>query len=251
MAHPESSVQVQFLGSGDAFGSGGRLQSCILVTHPAGRFLVDCGASAMVSLRRFGVDPNTIDSVFLTHLHGDHFGGLPFFILDAQLVSRRSVPLLVAGPPGVSTRLPRAMEALFPGSSGAKRKFDLEVREMEPRVCFPGKAVRVTPFIGLHPSGDNAYSLRVEVGGKVITCSGDTEWTDALAEAARGADLLVAEAYYFEKKIPFHLDYRTLMENSAGLGIGRIVITHMSADMLSRTGQAACDVADDGKAFEL
>ena len=251
MAHPESSVQVQFLGSGDAFGSGGRLQSCILVTHPAGRFLVDCGASAMVSVRRFDVDPNTIDSIFLTHLHGDHFGGLPFFILDAQLVSRRSAPLLVAGPPGVSTRLPGAMEALFPGSSGAKRKFELEVREMEPRVCFPMKAVRVTPFIGLHTSGDNAYSLRVEVGGKVLTCSGDTEWTDALAEAARGADLLVAEAYYFEKKIPFHLDYRTLMENSAGLGIGRIVITHMSADMLSRTGQAACDVADDGKAFVL
>jgi ribonuclease BN (tRNA processing enzyme) len=85
----------------------------------------------------------------------------------------------------------------------------------------------------------------------VITCSGDTEWTDALAEAARGADLLVAEAYYFEKKIPFHLDYRTLMEKSAGLGIGRIVITHMSMDMLEKVGQAECDVADDGKVFEV
>ena len=71
MDHPEA-VQVRFLGSG------GRLQSCILVSHPGGRFLVDCGATAMVSLRRFGVDANTIDSIFLTHLHGDHFGGFPF-----------------------------------------------------------------------------------------------------------------------------------------------------------------------------
>ncbi|MCU0584432.1 MAG: MBL fold metallo-hydrolase [Syntrophales bacterium] len=201
---------------------------------------MDCGASAMVTLHRFDVDPNTIDSVFLTHLHGDHFGGLPFFILDAQLVTPRSAPLLVAGPPGVSTRLPGAMEALFPGSSGAKRKFELEVREMEPRVCFPSGSIRVTPFIGLHPSSDNAYSLRFEVGGKVIACSGDTEWTDALAEACN-----------FEKKIPFHLDYRTLMEMSAGLGIGRIVITHMSMDMLEKVGQAECDVADDGKVFEM
>ena len=116
MTHPASAVQVQFLGSGDAFGSGGRLQSCILVGHPGGRFLIDCGASAMISLRRFGVDPNSIDGIFLTHLHGDHYGGLPFFILDAQLVSRRAAPLLVAGPPGLCGRLPAAMETLFPGS---------------------------------------------------------------------------------------------------------------------------------------
>jgi len=251
MTQRESAVRVQFLGSGDAFGSGGRLQSCILVIHPGGRFLIDCGASAMVSLRRFSVDPNTIECVFLTHLHGDHFGGLPFFTLDAQLVSRRTAPLLVAGPPGLSTRLPSAMESLFPGSSGVKRKFDIDLREMEPGVSLVAGAVRVMPFIGLHPSGDNAYSLRFDIGGKVIACSGDTEWTEALAEAARGADLFIAEAYCYDKKIPFHLDYGTLAEKSAGLGIRRTVITHMSADMLSKTGLAQCDVADDGKVFDV
>jgi ribonuclease BN (tRNA processing enzyme) len=251
MMQTHSTVQVQFLGSGDAFGSGGRLQSCILVSHPGGRFLIDCGATAMVSLRRFAVEPNTVDGVFLTHLHGDHFGGLPFFILDAQLVSRRNAPLLVAGPPGLAKRLPAAMDAYFPGSSGVKRKFEIDLREMEPRAPFTSGAVRVTPYIGLHPSGDNAYSLRFEVGGNIITCSGDTEWTEALAEAARGADLLIAEAYFYEKKVPFHLDYRTLMEKSAGLGVRRTVITHMSDDMLAKTGHVVCDVADDGKIFEV
>ena len=251
MMQYESTVQVRFLGSGDAFGSGGRLQSCILVNHSGGRFLIDCGASAMISLRRFDVDPNSVNGVFLTHLHGDHFGGLPFLILDAQLVSRRTAPFFVAGPPGLARRLPAAMEAHFPGSSGVNRKFEIDLREMEPLVSLMAGAVRVTPFIGLHPSGDNAYSLRIEVGGKVITCSGDTEWTEALTEAARGADLLIAEAYTYEKKIPFHLDYRTLMEKSANLGIRRTVITHMSIDMLSKKGLAQCDVADDGKVFEV
>ncbi|HVO65085.1 MAG TPA: hypothetical protein VMT12_01270 [Syntrophales bacterium] len=37
-------VEVQFLGSGDAFGSGGRLQSCVLVKYSCGQFLIDCGA---------------------------------------------------------------------------------------------------------------------------------------------------------------------------------------------------------------
>jgi ribonuclease BN (tRNA processing enzyme) len=143
------------------------------------------------------------------------------------------------------------MEAFFPGSSGVKRKFEINAREMEPRISLSAGAVSVKPYIGLHPSGENAYSLRIEVGGKVIACSGDTEWTDALAQAARGADLLIAEAYFYEKKVPFHLDYRTLVDMSAGLGIGRIVITHMSTDMLSKTGLVECDVADDGKIFEL
>ena len=143
------------------------------------------------------------------------------------------------------------MEAHFPGSSGANRKLEIDLREMEPRVSLTVGAVRIAPFIGFHPSGDNAYSLRIEVGGKVIACSGDTEWTEALTEAARGADLLIAEAYTYEKRIPFHLDYRTLMEKSADLGIRRTVITHMSIDMLSKTGLAQCDVADDGKIFEL
>ena len=251
MMHAGSTVQVRFLGSGDAFGSGGRLQSCILVNHSGGRFLIDCGASAMISLRRFDVEPNSVNGVFLTHLHGDHFGGLPFLILDAQLVSRRTAPLFVAGPPGLARRLPAAMEAHFPGSSGVNRKFEIDLREMEPGVSLMAGAVRVTPFIGLHPSGDNAYSLRIEVGGKVITCSGDTEWTEALTEAARDADLLIAEAYTYEKKIPFHLDYRTLTEKSANLGIRRTVITHMGIDMLSKTGLAQCDVADDGKVFNI
>src|SRR2546427_537766 len=86
-------IQVRFLGSGDAFGSGGRLQTCICIKATTSTFLVDCGASSLIALRRFGVTPNDIDMILLTHLHGDHFGGIPFFILDAQLISKRSRPL--------------------------------------------------------------------------------------------------------------------------------------------------------------
>jgi ribonuclease BN (tRNA processing enzyme) len=95
-------MRLKFLGSGDAFGSGGRLNTCFLVNHGEAGFLIDCGASAMISIRRFGVDPNQIGVIVLSHLHADHFGGVPFFILDAQLVSRRTRPLIIAGPKGLS-----------------------------------------------------------------------------------------------------------------------------------------------------
>ena len=69
-------MRVKFLGAGDAFGSGGRLNTCLLVDRGESSFLIDCGASVMIAIRRFGVNPNTISTIILSHLHGDHFGGL-------------------------------------------------------------------------------------------------------------------------------------------------------------------------------
>src|SRR5437762_2999841 len=109
-----SQVAVRFLGCGDTFGSGGRFQTCFYVQSEEARFLIDCGASSLIAMRRFGVDPLAVETILITHLHGDHFGGLPFFLLDAQLVSRRTEPLVIAGPPGLEARTRAAMEALFP-----------------------------------------------------------------------------------------------------------------------------------------
>ncbi|MBI2157181.1 MAG: MBL fold metallo-hydrolase, partial [Candidatus Rokubacteria bacterium] len=78
------SLAVRFLGSGDAFGSGGRFQTCIHLGAAGGSVLVDCGATSLVAMRRFGLDPQGIACVVLSHLHGDHFGGVPFLVLDAQ-----------------------------------------------------------------------------------------------------------------------------------------------------------------------
>src|SRR5207302_8674683 len=98
-------VTVRFLGCGDAFGSGGRFQTCFLVRSDTARFLIDCGASSLIAMNRFGVDPAEIDLILLSHLHGDHYGGLPFFLLDAQILRRRTRPLVIAGPPGLRKRL--------------------------------------------------------------------------------------------------------------------------------------------------
>jgi len=242
---------VQFLGSGDAFGSGGRLQTCIYVQSGATGFLIDCGASSLIAMRRFGVDPSLVDIILLTHLHGDHFGGLPFFILDAQLISKRTRPLVVAGPPGLKARFPEAMEALFPDSSRVPQKFPLQLIEFAAETETPIAQLVVTAFSVVHPSGAPAYALRVACGEKVIAYSGDTEWTDALAKAARGADLFICEAYFFDKKIKYHLDYQTLLSHREELGCRRLVLTHMNEDMLRRLPQVDSEWAEDGKRIVL
>jgi ribonuclease BN (tRNA processing enzyme) len=239
-------MDLQFLGSGDAFGSGGRFNTCFHVRDRRGAFLIDCGASSMIAIRKFGIDPNAIRAVLITHLHGDHFGGLPFFILDAQLVSRRAAPFTIAGPPGLRDRLTAAMEAFFPGSTTVERRFIIEVRELEPGAVYDVEGIAVRPFLVKHPCGAPPFALRLEVDGKILCYSGDTEWVEGLREAAAGADLLIAESYFFDKQVKFHLDYATLAGHLPELGAKRVVLTHMNPGMLARVAETGCEAAEDG-----
>jgi ribonuclease BN (tRNA processing enzyme) len=243
-------VRVRFLGSGDAFGSGGRLQTCILIESGGFRVLVDCGASSLIALKGAAVDPNDIDTILVTHLHGDHFGGIPFFILDGQF-SRRSGRLLVAGPPGLTERVTQAMEVFFPGSSRAKRKFEAEFLELAEGASTMVGPLRVKPFEVVHACGAPPYALRIELDGRTIVYSGDTEWTDRLIAAAADADLFIAEAYFYDKTVRFHLDYMTLARHRAQLGCKRLIVTHMGPDMLERVAELPVEAARDGLEVSL
>jgi len=237
-------IKLQFLGSGDAFGSGGRLQTCLRLFGAGDDVLIDCGTTSLAAMKRAAVDPRTIGWLLLTHLHGDHFGGVPFMILDGQF-SRRTQALTVAGPPTVEARVQAAMEVFFPGSSRVSRRFDVRFVELEDRTpASLGPAV-VTPYTVAHESGAPSYALRVEYGGRIVTYSGDTEWTDALVDAADGADLFVCEAYFFDKKTKFHLDYTTLMSQRHRLRCRRLLLTHMNHDLLDRRGSLDAETADE------
>jgi ribonuclease BN (tRNA processing enzyme) len=208
---------------------------------------MDCGASALVSLKRGGVDPSEIGLILLSHLHGDHFGGIPFLILDGQF-NRRTRPLLVAGPPGVEARVREAMEVFFPGSSRVQRKFPVEFAELKEKTESAFGDIRVTPFPAVHPSGSPSFALRVRCGGKEIAYSGDTEWTESLLEAARGTDLFICECYMFEKQINFHLTYQILKEQKGNIGCRRLVLTHLGEEVLKHLPALGdMEFAEDGK----
>ncbi len=244
-------MQVRFVGCGDAFGSGGRWQTCIRVSGDGQVLLVDCGATTLAALKAQGLDPGDVSAVAITHLHGDHFGGLPFLILDGQF-SGRSAPLLIAGPPGTAARLAQSMEVLFPGSSSGRRRFPVEVTELPTDgTPVPLGAAVVRGWEVDHASGAPPLALRVDLAGASFAYSGDTQWTPALAMAARGADLFAVEAYTFARPIRYHLDYATLRAHLKEIQASRVVLTHMSADMLGRLTEAEMPAAYDGLTIQI
>lgn len=244
-------MKLRFLGSGDAFGSGGRFNACFLVEATPGAFLVECGASSMIAMRRFGVDPNRVGTVFVSHLHGDHFGGLPFMILDAQFYSRRTAPLTLVGPPGFRERLAQAMEVFFPGSSAVERTFATEIHEIVPERSVTINGISVTAYTVEHLCGAPPFALRFACDGQVLAYTGDTEWTERLLAVGRDADLLIAEALFFEKKVKYHLDYTTLKASLARIGARRVILTHMGPEMLAHLGDVPEETAEDGKVVDV
>ena len=244
-------MQLQFVGCGDALGSGGRFNTCFHVTGERVNFLIDCGASSLPALKRLAVARDEIDLILITHFHGDHFGGLPFLLLDAQF-TRRTRPLTIAGPEGIETRLTQVMETLFEHSSKTKQRFELSVVALKPEETRSFGATKVTPYPVVHgESGGPFLAYRVEAEGRVIAYSGDTEWTETLIPAARDADLFIAEAYYYDKVVKNHLSLKTLEANLAEINPKRLILTHMSDDMLGRLGTLAHTAASDGMIVEL
>jgi ribonuclease BN (tRNA processing enzyme) len=241
-----ASVKISFVGSGDAFGSGGRFQTCIHIRSQGLTALVDCGATTLTAMKLQGLDPGQVDAVAISHLHGDHFGGLPFLILDGQF-SRRTRPLTVLGPAGTRARLRAAMETLYPGSAAVRRRFAVDVVELDGEGT--GRSVgplEVKSWQVEHASGAPSLALRATIGDGCFAYSGDTSWTAALLTAARGADVFACEAYTYEREVRFHLSYASLLEHADELTAGRLVVTHMGPSMLSRLSELSHQAASDG-----
>jgi len=247
-------MQLTVIGCGDAFGAGGSLQTSFLVRASASTFLIDCGASTLIGMRRLGLKPSDVDTVFVSHLHGDHFGGLPWLLVDAIYASARTRPLTVTGPRGIAARFAIAAEALYPGITMVQRNFELTFVEYEEQKPLQAGGVTVTPFEVHHPSGAPPYALRFALDGKVLTFTGDTGWVEALCEAASGADLLISECFQYDVSLPIHLDYKTIDANYERLGAKRVLLTHMGEAMLAAAGKVDASrylIAHDGLVLDL
>jgi len=247
----EAPIRITFLGSGDAFGSGGRLQPCVHIDDDISPFLLDCGGSALIAMKQFGIYPGALDTILVSHLHGDHFSGIPFLLRETQILAARERPLTIAGPKGLEKVIRACMGIFFPSSWSQDLPFDVRFIELD---CFQAHTFdtfTATLFPAVHSMGTNPHSIRIETPSKSIAYSGDTMWNQYLVGACRDTDLFICECFAFEGPFKNHLDYSTLRQNRHMLDTRRIVLTHMSAEMLSHLSEVEYDCAHDGMVIIL
>lgn len=247
-------MRLTILGSGDAFGSGGRLPSCYLVENDDFCFMLDCGPSVLPALKQKELTSSDFSKVFISHLHGDHIGGLPFLLLDMIFVSCRTEPLTLIGPPGLEARFRLACEIFYPRSLGFERGFQLSFVELDKGVRYEMEHVSVTAFQVEHFSGSPSYAFRFELEDKIFAFSGDSGWTESIVEAGRNADLYLMECNQYNLELPMHLDYLTIARNFEKIGARKFLLTHMGDQMLAKIAEVdktRCLVADDGMCIDF
>jgi ribonuclease BN (tRNA processing enzyme) len=232
MTTSSASVEARFIGCGDAVGSGGRFQACILISTPTRRLLLDCGATSISALKRGGIDPSSIGAILISHLHGDHFAGIPFLVLDGQFSHRRE-PLTIVGPAETEARVRAALVNMYPGFANEAPGFPLtfvEIGEDDERELA---GIRLRAWSVPHDPLANPLALRVWLDGVTVAYSGDTAWTEKLVEVADRADLFICEAQTLAPKARIHISYAEVVQHRSELRAARIVLTHMGADVLS------------------
>ena len=196
--------------------------SSYLVEHDGFRLLLDLGNGAFGALLGLA-DPDTIDAVFLSHLHADHCLDVAPFVVWHRYSGRssgRRIPLLA--PAGAETRL----ELAYDGDGASLTDvFDFAV-------VTPG-SFTIGPFAvetvrTAHPV--ECHAVRLTAGGRSLVYTGDTGPSERVIDLARGADVLLAEAAHPPGPgLPpgLHLTGRDAGEHAAAAGVGRLLLTHV------------------------
>jgi ribonuclease BN (tRNA processing enzyme) len=245
-------MHLQIVGCGDAFGTGGRFNTCFHLVGKNINTLIDCGASSLVGMNKLAIDRNAVSTILITHFHADHVGGVPFFILEANYVLKRKSALTIAGPPGLKARYAEMMESAYPGTANLQLSFPLTLREVEIGKRNEIDNMKVTPLRVVHDErAGPCLGYRCEAEGKTVAYSGDTQWTDTVIDIGRNADLFICEAYTRDKPINTHMALSALEKHLGQIKPKRLILTHMGLDMLAHRAEVPFETADDGKIVEL
>ncbi len=239
-------MDLTVLGSGDAFGAGGRFHAAYVVETEGAAFLLDCGPSVLQSAKRVSWDLARLDAVVLTHLHGDHFGGVPFLFMEYKYEAPRTRPLLICGPAGTERRVQGLFAALYEQTAREPLPFPVEYRELSVGESMQLGAATLTPIPAVHVPELACFGYRVEVAGRTLVYSGDTAWTEDLARHARGADVFICECSTYDTRLDIHVCYEEIAARAHELGCRRIVLSHLGSEMLRRLPEVTLECARDG-----
>lgn len=222
---------LKILGSGDAFASGGKYTTAFYISDSEGGILLDCGASTAVRLKQENIKLNQIAKVFLTHFHGDHYGGVPFLLITNKFEFGGTHPMTIMGPIGLKDQLRTLQEAMYPGTGALLDDLPLEFVEYDHTKQTVG-SISFQAFEVEHAPPSSPHGIKLWLGEKILAFTGDTEWHENLVHLAQDSELLITECNNLDTESPGHLSLQTIRKERPRLKAKQIALSHMGTAML-------------------
>jgi ribonuclease BN (tRNA processing enzyme) len=237
-------VKLTVIGSSPAWPNPGGACSGYLVEE---RLLLDCGPGVLAKLREREPWP-TVAAIAITHLHLDHWGDLVPWVWGSLFGPGAELPKpRLWLPPGARDQLRPVLSRL-----GSEDMFDraFDVSEYAARVPFEAAGFEISAIPVDHYDIE-AFGFRVR-GDRVLAYSGDSGPSEALAEIARDADLLLAEATLedggYDGPERGHLSPEEASEAATDARVLRVVLTHRPAE---RAAPPGAELAYDGMEIDF
>jgi ribonuclease Z len=250
-----------FLGTGCPVASPLRAGPSHLVEADGARLLVDCGSMVAQRLVAAGRPGATIDALLVTHLHSDHVVDFYQLVVSSWHQGRAKPWVVHATEPAIAAmrasydafaaeRALRIAHERRPSAAG----LEVEFHALEPGTAIRVGALEATPFLVDHRPVEPAFGLDLTAGGSRIVFSGDTRPCASLAEAARGADLLVSEVYVDREMVPaagvrsaetvaavrgYHMTPAEVARLAAEAQAGAVALTHLVPPAADRAALVA------------
>lgn len=240
---------IQIMGSGDAFGSGGRFQTCFWLDWNKKNILIDCGATSSVAFKKNNKNIEDIHAIMISHLHGDHLAGIPFLLMELAYSTRgMSHKIEIFGPKGHENSIRELQEILYPGSLKYTDQITIfkEYQGLDAFFDFKIKTYDVKHSELSRPKG-----IRISQANKVFAFSGDGEWSDNLVDLSEEADLFICECYNFEQNTPGHLSYKKLMAKKQKLKCKKMMLNHPGPELLENIGKVEIPFIVDSQIIEF
>jgi ribonuclease Z len=233
-------VRITILGSGTGVPSAERGPAGYTVSEQGHLLLLDSGSGTLEKVARQGMDYRQIDTALFTHCHADHTLDLVSLIHALNFTPGyvHKAPLRAIGPPGFIDFAQRLLGA-YP--SLADRSYPLDLAEADDGATIDAGWVSVA--IAEVPHGNiraNAYRVSGSDGAAVF--SGDCSPSPALADLARRADLLIAEASFACTTVESgpHMTAGEAGHMAQAAGVETLVLTHFYPGTLEDDIRAAC-----------
>jgi len=212
---------------------------------------MDAGPTVLAALKDAGQPTDEIDFVLLSHLHGDHFAGLPFMIMEYLYERPRRRELLIAGPAGTEQRVMDLYRTMYKEAASRPTTYPIRFQTLTADSNVEIGSVAIEPFAVPHQVSEPSLGLKVRLEGKTILYSGDSGWTEEFVRRTADVDLFLCECCYWDTKVDFHINYPEFERHRGRIGARRIVLSHLGREVLGKLDRVKEECARDGLVIDL